>query len=205
MDHLVIPLDPGHFRALSELSSSIAEVSGLGRASCPTSPHVTLLAYTALPPATVRSVIEPTLAEVVPFTIRAHGYGLFTGPDTADLNLHIPIVRSRPLDELHRRLHTALHDAGAEIAGWSAPELWSPHITLTNRELDPARVARAAAWLAYRRHPSWRIPVDRITLSAGTKDMGGESLFLTGSSRPIDLAAPSANPAAGATRSATPG
>lgn len=56
---------------------------------------------------------------------------------------------------------------GAEVAGWSQPATWSPHITLLDRELDPAGLARAVAWLAQRPHPSWSVAVDRVVLTGG--------------------------------------
>jgi len=167
MDHLVIPLDPDHVDALQELVERAAAAAELDPLPSPLNPHVTLMAYTGLSPADVSAAIEPVAASTAPFTIHAHGYGFFTGSEPSDISLHVPVVRCGPLDALHRHLCSALRDAGGEVATWSAREMWSPHITLLDRQLDAARLGRATARLAQRHHPSWHIPVDRVALTGG--------------------------------------
>jgi 2'-5' RNA ligase len=167
MDHLVIPLDPDHIEALEELVERVAAAAGLDHDPNPPNPHVTLMAYTGASPAELSAAIEPVAASTAPFTIHAHGYGFFTGNEPSDLSLHVPVVRCDPLDALHRDLCSVLREAGAEIATWSERELWSPHLTLLDRQLDPGRLGLAASWLAQRHHPSWHIPVDRLALTGG--------------------------------------
>jgi len=74
-------------------------------------------------------------------------------------------VRAAALDALHGRVCAALHRAGAQVAGWSEPNIWYPHITLVDRGLDPAHLGAGVAWLARRHHPSWHIPVDRLQVT----------------------------------------
>ena len=167
MDHLVVPLDPGHVHVIDELIGGVAGAAGLAPALEASTPHLTLIAHSGLDRARVSTAIGPVAAATAPFTIHAHGYGFFTGPEPSDLSLHVPVVRSGPLDALHGELCAALREAGAEIAGWSAPELWSPHITLLDRQLSPAKLGAAAAWLARRHHPSWRIPIDGVAITGG--------------------------------------
>ena len=167
MDHLVVPLDPGHLHAIDELINGVAAAAGLATAPEASNPHLTLIAHSGLGRARVATAIAPVAAATAPFTVHAHGYGFFTGPEPSDLSLHVPVVRSGPLDALHGGLCAALREAGADIAGWSAPEVWSPHITLLDRRLNPARLGAAAAWLAQRHHPSWRIPIDRVATTGG--------------------------------------
>ena len=170
MDHVIAPLDAGHARVVGELASGVANVAGISQLPIDVNPHITLVACGGLSHDALSAAVESVVADMEPITVTAHGYGMFTGPDPLDLSLHVPVVRTRELDTLHRRLCQALHQAGAEIAGWSTPELWLPHITLVDRDLDPARIARATAWLSYRRHPSWRIPMERIALRGGRMD-----------------------------------
>lgn len=167
MDHLVLPLDLPHVQAFEELVAGVAAAAGVPPAARPSRPHITLIAYDGLDRALVPSVVAPVVEATLPFTIHAHGYGCFTGPEPSDLSLHVPVVRSDPLNALHGGLCAALREASAEIAGWSTPDMWSPHITLLDRDLDPTRLGRAATWLAERHHPSWRILVDRIAASGG--------------------------------------
>ncbi|MDP1804666.1 MAG: 2'-5' RNA ligase family protein, partial [Acidimicrobiales bacterium] len=115
---------------------------------------------------------------IEPFVIHAHGYGFFTGDNPANLTLHVPVVRAEALDSLHGRLWAQLVDAGAEVAPWSAPDLWTPHLTVLDRALDPPALGAAATWLARRHHPSWSILVDRVVLTGGWPDRTGRVLPL---------------------------
>jgi len=170
MDHLVIPLDGDHIHALAALTHGIVTGCGLAMTADRTDPHVTLVAYTGLSPEVAHSSIDAVAARTAPFVLHAHGYGFFTGDEPTELSLHVQVVRTRALDTLHRGLRAALHRAGADIAGWSEPDLWSPHITLLDRGLDPVSLGTAARWLAHRRHPSWRMPVDRVVVVGGRRD-----------------------------------
>jgi 2'-5' RNA ligase len=167
VDHVVIPLDRGHVASVDELARAVAEAAGLTWEARTSNPHITVLAYRGGPADHLADFIAPVVAGAAPFTVHAHGYGFFTGSEPSDLSLHVPVVRSGPLDALHSALWLELGRAGAEIAGWSQPGVWSPHVTLLDRLLDPDGLARAVAWLAQRPHPSWSLDVDRIVLTGG--------------------------------------
>ena len=134
---------------------------------------MSLLAYQHLSQGMAARAIEDIVRATAPFVIHAHGYGFFTGDDPTDLTLHVPVVRAPALDRFHARLWAQLRGAGARVAAWSAPDLWSPHLTIVDRTLDPHALGAAATWLARRHHPSWSIPVDRIMLTGGWPDRGG--------------------------------
>jgi hypothetical protein len=175
VDHLVIPLDRNHTESLIELVRSVAAAVGEVEFDAP-EPHITLVAHTGLAADAARQAVAPVIAGTRRFSVHAHGYGFFTGSEASALSLHVPVTRTPPLDELHRRTCAALRHAGADVAPWSVPARWSPHITLLDRHLDAERLGRAAAWLAARRHTSWEIPVDRVALVGGwpERDRSGE-------------------------------
>lgn len=162
-----MPLDAAHASRLMELARAIGVAAGLPKASEVDHPHITLVAHTGLSPDDAQAAIGDVAATTRPFLLRAHGYGFFTGDEESEITLHVPVVRSRALDELHQRLDEALRRAGADVAGWTAPALWSPHITLLDRGLDPAALGAAVTWLAARHHSSWRLGADRIALTGG--------------------------------------
>jgi 2'-5' RNA ligase len=164
VDHVVVPLDRDHEDALDELIEGIRTAAGMVPAPARSHPHITLITHQGLPVDQVAAAIAPVVTAAPPFTVHAHGYGIFTGPSSSELSLHVPIVSDRRLNALHRELCSALRHAGAEIAGWTEPDRWTPHVTLVDRDLDPARLGRAAAWLAPRHHPSWNIPVREVSL-----------------------------------------
>ena len=133
--------------------------------------HITLVAYDGISRVTAHHAVEAAVADASGFVVRsAHGYGFFCGPDGQDLSLHVPVVRSPALDVLHGAIHGALVSAGAEVAGWTDPCCWSPHITLVEAGLDPDSLGACSGWLARRHHPSWRIPVNRLLIVAGGSD-----------------------------------
>lgn len=170
MDHLVIPLDEPHAEALARLARQLERGAGLRGLVEPPVPHVTVVAYRGLDRAAALGALAPVAATSTPFHLHAHAYGFFTSGAPADLSLHIPVVRGPQLERLHRRVCAALRCAGAEVAGWTTPETWAPHVTLLDRGLDGDRLGRATAWLARRHHPSWRVPVDRVEVTGGWLD-----------------------------------
>jgi 2'-5' RNA ligase len=169
VEHVVVPLDPDHVAAVAALTADAAAAMGRG-APARSQPHVTLVAYTGPGRAAAREALADVAAEVAPFVLRAHGYGVFARTGHSGLSLHVPVVRNRQLDQLHARVVTALTTAGAEVAGWSQPELWSPHVTLLDRDLTATDVGAGIAALASRHHPSWHVPVDRLQLRGGWAD-----------------------------------
>lgn len=110
---------------------------------------------------------------MMPLTVRAHGYGMFTGEAATDLSLHVMVVRTRPLDDLHRRTRAALVAAGACPAGHTDPNVWTPHITLLDRSLIPESLARAVEALAHSPHRSWTVTVTALTVSRRGQNGGG--------------------------------
>ena len=173
MEHLVVPLDRSHEQAVDHLVDTMVAATSVPAAARAPNAHVTLVAYAGLDAAPARRALAPVAAAATPFAAHAHGYGLFTGTEPSDLSLHVPVVRDGPLDALHRAACHALRAAGAEIAGWSTPEAWSPHIPLVDRNLEPSQLGAAVAWLAQRPHPSWCITVDRVVL-AGPRHARGQ-------------------------------
>jgi 2'-5' RNA ligase len=162
VDHVVIPLDRDHGAVLAVLADDLARAAGLPAPAEDRHAHVTVVSYAGLGRSAALEAARAVAADSAPLVVHAHGYGFFTGDDPTGLSLHVPVVRTALLDALHQRVCAALHRAGAQVAGWSEPDIWSPHITLVDRGLDPARLGAGAAWLARRHHPSWNIPVDRL-------------------------------------------
>lgn len=170
MQHVILPLDRDHDVAVRTLAAEVAEVVNTPDHLAPDLPHVTLLAFTGLDVATVQAVVRAAVSDTPPFTIRAHGYGLWSRSAPFGPSLHVPVVRDNTIDALHRGLHQNLAQAGAEIAGWTVPELWSPHITVIAPVLDPHEIGLAVAHLLKRDHPSWHIPVDKLEIVGGRTD-----------------------------------
>lgn len=170
MDHVVIPLRGDHLRSARALAAAAAGAAGVERPPDQPAAHITLVAYQGIGRDPARRAVGAVSGATAPFVLHAHGYGFFTGDSPTDLCLHVPVVRAGALDALHAALCGAIERAGGTIATWSAPDRWSPHITLLDRVLDPARLGAAAASLAGRHHPSWTVTVDRLMLTGAWRD-----------------------------------
>lgn len=166
MRHVVVPLDRAHARVACELADTLAV--GVGRpAAAARAPHVTLVSFSGLPADVACRTVRDAAAPFLPLTVRAHGYGVFTGAAPGDLTLHVAVVRTTAFDRLHRAVGHALERAGAALDGSTAPSVWTPHITLLDRYLDPATLSRAVGTLAERPHRRWSIVVDEVTVIDG--------------------------------------
>jgi hypothetical protein len=172
MDHVIAPLDADHARAVTRLAADLAATLAVApEAVLSRSPHVTLASYTGLDPAGAAAALGPVAAATRPFIVRAHGYGVFTGDADCDLSLHVMVVRTRALDEFHRRVHAALAAAGACIAGTTRASVWSPHVTVLDRGLTPRLLGHAIEALARRSHCTWSIGVTSLTIASGRGDL----------------------------------
>jgi len=166
VDHVVAPLDPDHARVVAQLSHDLAAELGIDpEGAAPRRPHITVASYVGLEPARAAAALAPALAAVAPFTVRAHGYGVFAGDTDSDLSLHVMVVRTRALDRLHRQVHRALGDAGACVAGTTDPAAWTPHITLLDRGLTPRLLGEAVEILTRRSHRTWSVRVASVTVA----------------------------------------
>jgi 2'-5' RNA ligase len=167
MDHVIARLDADHERVVTELSHELADLLGIEPARARQGPpHITLVSYTGLDAAGAAAALAPVArAAPHPLAVRAHGYGMFTGDRDTDLSLHVMVVRTRELDRLHRRAHAALTAAGACMAGNTDPGVWTPHITLVDRGLTPARLGRAVEALAQRPHRSWTVGLTALAVT----------------------------------------
>lgn len=181
MHHVIAPLDDDHVDAAAQLVSEVASALGIDPAGVASAPHLTIASYRGLAPGAAGRAVAAVAATVPPFRVRAHGYGMFVGDSDGDLSLHVMVVRTTPLDRLHARLHAALERTGARMDGLTRPDVWSPHITLLDRGLDPTLLGRAVARLACRPHRSWTVPIDSLAVSTGRPDHAlGDPVPLTG-------------------------
>lgn len=164
MDHVVIPLDGSHVQAVER----VAAAAGARSAGRPR-PHITVVAHQGLASGAAHAVVVGVVRDLAPFVVHAHGYGLFTGAGEGNRSLHVPVVRTDALNELHRRVVAAVERAGGVVASWCHPDRWSPHITVLDGVSDGAHLAAAVAALAERHHPSWELLVDGLE-SWGAED-----------------------------------
>jgi hypothetical protein len=113
VDHVIAPLDTDHARVVGQLSVDLAAALSIDPDDVALRPpHITCASYTGLEPRRAVAALAPVLAVIAPFTVRAHGYGLFTGDADTDLSLHVMVVRTKALESLAVTHHCGDADAG---------------------------------------------------------------------------------------------
>ncbi|HEX6419485.1 MAG TPA: 2'-5' RNA ligase family protein [Acidimicrobiales bacterium] len=166
MDHVTALLDTDHDRAVRRLTCDLAAALGVDEEAVRRGrPHITVVSFTGLAPGAAAAALAPVARATEPVWVRAHGYGVFTGDVDSELSLHVMVVRTRALDELHRRIRAALVAAGCTPDGTTEPQVWTPHITVLDRGLTPALLGRAVEVLAARPHRSWRVGISRLAVT----------------------------------------
>jgi 2'-5' RNA ligase len=165
MDHVIAALDADHADAVTRLAVDLADALAIApdAVAC-RAPHLTLASYTGLEPDRAAAALGPVAAAAGPFVVRAHGYGVFTGDADTDLSLHVSVVRTRVLDELHAGVCASLGAAGACLSGITHPRVWSPHVTLLDRRLTPRLLGQAVEMLAHRPHRTWSLGITSVTV-----------------------------------------
>jgi 2'-5' RNA ligase len=182
MDHVTALLDLDHDREVRRLTCELADSLGIDEAAVRRGrPHITLVSYTGLDAEAAVAALAPVARDLAPVWVRAHGYGVFTGDTASELSLHVMVVRTRPLDELHRRIRAALVAAGGTPDGTTDPKVWTPHITVLDRGLTPTLLGRAVELLAARPHRSWRVGIATlaVTRRAAAEATGTDTDHLT--------------------------
>ncbi len=164
MEHVVSPLDLMHARAAGDLASGLVGPSGHRTAATPPW-HITVASFEPVSPSVSRQVVAAVAARTDPFVVHAHGYGLFVGAHGSSLIMYVPVVRGPRLEALRVDLHRSLEDAGVRVAHWLDADHWTPHITLIDRDMAEIDVARLAAFVRQRQHPSWHVPVGELAVS----------------------------------------
>jgi 2'-5' RNA ligase len=160
VDHVVVPLDDDHVVAVRALVRDLAATLGLDEDQVTSQPpHITLAGFNGADRPEVEARVAAIAAATPPFPVRAHGLGVFAGDTERSLALFVPVVRDPRLSRLHRRVCRSLRAQGATVGGQHAADVWTPHVTLLDRCLNPERLAAAVERLARRTHPSWNIPI----------------------------------------------
>lgn len=81
----------------------------------------------------LESKLETIAKKSTRFIVRAGGLALFTGLTPV---LHIPVVRTLQLSKFHESLWKKTLPLGSSISPYYAPDIWTPHITLAQWDIN---------------------------------------------------------------------
>ena len=170
VDHVVAPLDRDHIEAVEALVAEVADAMGIPDPER-SEPHVTVVAFRGVARPAALAAVTAAVADLPPFVLRAHGFGVFARNGHSGLSLHVPVVRNGELDRAPR---TGARRAGRRGGGGgrleSARAVVAAHHGARPRSRRAAEVGAGIERLASRHHPSWHVPVDRLQLRGGWLD-----------------------------------
>lgn len=120
-------LDKRNSDRVNELTDLIEQKFGLSGVKMTPYPHLTLLTAEVVDMEELKQYLEMTCYEAEKFTIRTTGLGIFPGTNPV---VYIPVLRTPPLNSLHKQLHTDISEMCTEMGLFYNTNLWLPHITL---------------------------------------------------------------------------
>ena len=160
--HLAVLLDGDHVTAVERIWTRLEERFGLSGVRRVPLPHISLYALDSATDEQLHARLEQVAGSTAPFRVHAHGYVLFVGDHPSDLSVGVLVVRSTPLSRLQDLVRQACGAEDGALAGQFAHDVWTPHVTLADRDLAPSTMGQVVEQLAARSHPSWSIPIDNL-------------------------------------------
>ena len=124
-------------------------------------PHFSYQVAESYDDASCEEYLKQVAARTRPFRIRTAGLGIFT---VANPILYVPIVRAPQLSELHQQIWDNIkQEVPGAVAHYYQPELWVPHITLAQGDIDQDKLAEIVRRLSARNF-HWEITVNNLTM-----------------------------------------
>lgn len=160
MHGVVSILDEAHYERVEALWAELKREFGVGSARVVHYPHFSYHVAVGYDLGRLTAALETIAGKTAAFTIKATGLGIFTGSEPV---LYVPIVRSAALTTLHKQVWTAIEPASRESIAYYEPDLWLPHITLSQGDIDLANLGAIVQWLN-EQSLNWDIPVTNLSV-----------------------------------------
>lgn len=168
MHGVVSLLDDEHYRRVEEVWAELAEEFGVRGPYSTPFPHFTYQVSEEYDVGAASAGLHSLASRLAPFRVRTAGLGIFCAAKPV---LHVPVVRSRELERLHEEVWRALGQPPVgDVARFYGPEMWVPHVTLAQGDLDPDRLAEVVRALSTRDF-HWEMEVNNLSL---IYDIGSE-------------------------------
>jgi 2'-5' RNA ligase len=117
--------------------------------------------------AKLRPELEQLAGATRQFLARASGIGIFTRKEPA---IYLPVVRSNELQNIHSGVARLAEPLATGINEYYAPDIWIPHITVAEGDVDilvlPEIVRRLGA-----RNLRWELPVTNLAVIRATENV----------------------------------
>ena len=133
-------LNPAADKQTRDLWRLLEKSCGLSGISMTPQPHLSWLAAGEYDASSAQNALKVLSEEIVPFTTRTAGLGLFTGANPV---LYLAVVKNESLFRVHKIIWETLIPFSNNICNYYSGELWIPHITIAFKDLNPTNFSYA--------------------------------------------------------------
>jgi 2'-5' RNA ligase len=161
MHGVVSLLDDEHYRIVEDVWAELSRKFGVHGIYSTPFPHFTYQVSEEYDVRAVETALRGVADSTKPFRVRAGGLGVFCGARPV---LHVPLVRSPELVALHEEVWRAVgRPPSGEVARYYESEMWIPHVTLAQGDIDGDRLGEVVRALAARNF-HWEMEVNNLSL-----------------------------------------
>lgn len=167
MHGIVTLLDNNHYQLIEDLWAELERGFSVRGVYITPYPHFSYQVAQDYDLGLVESVLKRIASNITTFKVRTSGLGIFTGVSPV---LHISIVRSLELTQLHEELWQEIATASSGVQEYYHSDQWMPHITIGSGDINKDNLSQIISFLANRDF-HWEITVDNIAViyDTGTK------------------------------------
>jgi 2'-5' RNA ligase len=113
----------------------------------------------------LRSGLDQLAGAVRNFSVQASGLGIFTRKEPV---IYLPVVRSYELQRIHEDVARLAAPLATGINEYYATEIWIPHVTIAEGDVDILVLPEIARRLG-ERNLRWEIPVTNLAVIRATE------------------------------------
>jgi len=137
-------LSPPAAARINRIIKSLETEFGLDDVQATPDPHITYQLAGVGKRTALIDVLARVARQTQPFSAFTTGLGIFPGPNPV---IYIPVLRSEPLNALHRRIHEATAPLCLRTDKFSGADCWLPHISLALHDTTPDLLGEVLRYL----------------------------------------------------------
>ncbi len=115
----------------------------------------------------LRPVLQQVAGATRQFPAHASGIGIFTRKEPV---IYLPVVRSKELQSIHSEVARLAEPLATGINEYYAPDIWIPHITVAEGDVDILVLPEIVRRLG-ERNLRWELPVTNLAVIHATESV----------------------------------
>jgi 2'-5' RNA ligase superfamily len=115
----------------------------------------------------LRPDLEQLAGATLQFPAQTSGIGIFTRKEPV---IYLPVVRSKELQHIHSGVARLAEPLAAGINEYYAPDIWIPHITIAEGDVDILILPEIVRRLG-ERNLRWELPITNLAVIRATESL----------------------------------